>query len=646
VEPSENNACVKAENGCIRILHLEDSTADAELILSTVERGGLRYKITLTSDKSGFETALAAQAFDLILCDHSLPGYDGFAALRLARVRQPDAPVIMISGALDDEQAVESLKNGATDYILKQRLARLVPAIRRALHEAQERRGRQAADERIREQANLLNLTGDAIIVRTIDDRIVFWNRGAENLFGWKEEQALEQDFGARLQGEAQVLASAKKTLLESGDWIGELQFKAKSGEGVTSLSRWKLMRDKDGLPQAILSANTDITEKKKLEAIALRAQRMDSIGSLAGGIAHDLNNALAPVLMSVDVLRICPDDAGRERLMDIITASAQRATGMVKQILRFARGQGGVGPLQASRLVREMAKIVQDTFPKSILISINTGGPELWQIQGDPTELHQVLLNLCVNARDAMGGHGQLTLSTQNVRLDQQAAMQLKAAAGPYVLLSVTDTGSGIPPDVLPRIFEPFFTTKLPDKGTGLGLSTVAGIVKHHGGCIDIKTELGKGTEFKIYLPAIESAAEELEEEPPKVTLPLGHSELILVIEDEEAVCELTKTTLENYGYRVITAHNGMEGISRFEEHKDEVRVLVTDTDMPYMDGTGAIRAIKELKPDIPVIIASGSRRDTAQTRRLDLEHLTNLGKPFSAEQLLIAVGMAVEHG
>jgi two-component system cell cycle sensor histidine kinase/response regulator CckA len=211
--------------------------------------------------------------------------------------------------------------------------------------------------------------------------------------------------------------------------------------------------------------------------------------------------------------------------------------------------------------------------------------------------------------------------------------------------LLSVADTGTGIPPEVLPRIFEPFFTTKLPDKGTGLGLSTVAGIVKNHGGCIDIKTELGKGTEFKIYLPAMEVAAEQLAAASQEAALPVGKGELILVIEDEEAVCELTKTTLESYGYRVLTAQNGVQGLSLFEHHQQELRALITDTDMPYMDGMGVVQSIKRLKPDLPVIIASGSNRDTEQMEKMESQHLTNLGKPFSAEQLLIAVGMVIQH-
>ncbi|HEY3854285.1 MAG TPA: response regulator [Verrucomicrobiae bacterium] len=519
----ENISANPGEARCIRVLHLEDSAIDAELIQHSMESEGFRSDITVVSSKPKFEAELARHQFDLILCDHGIPGYDGFTALQLAQRIQPVTPVIMLSGTLDDAQAVESLKSGATDYILKQRLARLVPAIRRALLEAEVR------------------------------------------------------------------------------------------------------------------------AEKKKLEADFLRAQRMDSIGALAGGIAHDLNNALAPVLMSVELLKNCQEDAVREKFLDIINSSAQRATGMVKQILGFARGRGGTGPVLVSNRVREMAKIVQDTFPKSITISLSPGGDDLWQVQCDATELHQVLLNLCVNARDAMPSGGRLSLSAQNVMLDLEAAKKLNGAPGSYVLLSVADTGSGIPANILSRIFEPFFTTKLPDKGTGLGLSTVATIVKKAGGQIDVETGPGRGTKFKVYLPALKAAAGVSEAKSQEPQLPTGRGELILVIEDEEAVSELTKTTLENYGYKVITAKNGVQGISQFEEHKNEVRVVVTDTDMPYMDGMGAVHAIKEMKPDLPVIIASGSKRDTERVQKSE-ENVINLGKPFSVEQLLLAVGKAIQ--
>jgi CheY-like chemotaxis protein len=369
----------------------------------------------------------------------------------------------------------------------------------------------------------------------------------------------------------------------------------------------------------------------------------MDSIGALASGVAHDLNNALAPVLMSVELLKQCDDPADRDRFLDIITASAQRGTGMVKQILSFARGNGGKsGPVQLGHAIREMIKIVQDTFPKSIVIRNNVAVKRLWKIRGDVTELHQVLMNLCVNARDAMPDGGQLSLSAENVMLGQrELPPNVTNSPGAYIKLSVADTGGGIPPEVLSRMFEPFFTTKGPDQGTGLGLSTVASIVKEHGGFIDVKTTLGEGTDFCVYLPA-DDMAEEAETEQVLTDLPTGNGELIMVMDDEEAVRELTKTTLENYGYRVVTAHNGMDGIARFEKHRDELRLIVSDTDMPFMDGLTAIRSIQQSRPDLPIIIASGTQRDTERLKRPG-GNLINLGKPYSLESLLTAVAKMI---
>ncbi|HWD17636.1 MAG TPA: response regulator [Verrucomicrobiae bacterium] len=628
----------------IRILHLEDSNADAEFVQHMLEKEGIRCQVAQVPDQPRYEAALRAGEFDLILCDHGLPGYNGFAALDFARKIQPATPVIVLSGTMDEEQAVESLKNGATDYILKQRLARLVPAVRRALQDAGIRKVQLASQRRILEQANLLNLTRDAIVVRSMDDRILSWNRGAELMFGWKEEEAVDQNFAELTHANPALFRAAALNLAECGDWLGEFELRNKGGEEISVFSRWSLLRDVDGQPQSILSAYTDVTEKKKMEAIFLRAQRMDSIGALAGGIAHDLNNALAPVLMSADLLRQCEDNTSRERFLDIISSSAQRATGMVKQILGFARGsRQPIGPIMLTHAVRDMAKIVRETFPKSITISVNLPDKDLWQVQGDATELHQLLLNLCVNARDAMPNGGQLKLSARNLMVQPDESGVSGHQPGPYVVIAVSDTGTGIPPEVLPRIFDPFFTTKLPDKGTGLGLSTVASIVKNYGGFIDIKTEAGKGTEFQMHLPAIPTAPPiaASAEEP---ALPVGHGELILVVDDEEAVCELAKSTLESYGYRVITAQNGVHGLASFEAHKNEIRLLVTDTDMPVLDGMTAVRAIKQMRPDLPVIVASGGARDTEELRHED-SALKRLAKPFSLEQLLIAVDLAIQH-
>jgi CheY-like chemotaxis protein len=369
----------------------------------------------------------------------------------------------------------------------------------------------------------------------------------------------------------------------------------------------------------------------------------MESIGNLAGGFVHDLNNALSPALLSAEFLKTYQDSAGSRKYVDMIHSSVQRARSMAQRILSFTHGRGGcIGPVALDGQVREMERMVRDTFPKSIAISVKLGGEKPWTIQGDPTELRQALLNLCLNGRDAMPDGGRLTLSAENVNLDPGQAERLGSPPGPYVMVSVTDTGGGVPPESLPHIFEPFFTSKPEHKGTGLGLSVVAGIMKHHGGCVDVQSEIGKGTEFRLYFPAMK-CAEAAEAPGENAPLPTGHGELILLIEDEEAVRELTKTSLENFGYRVVAAHNGVEGLARFGEYQDNIRVVVSDTDMPEMNGLAAVRSIKELRPDLPVIIASGSEHSPEELRRIEDDNITNLGKPYSLEQLLIVVATAI---
>ena len=383
--------------------------------------------------------------------------------------------------------------------------------------------------------------------------------------------------------------------------------------------------------------------EKQKLEEQFFRSQRMESIGALAGGIAHDLNNALVPVLMGSQMLREDGEDkAERANILDLITSSGQRCTEMVRQILSFARGtRGQVGSVPLRHLITEMAKIAKDTFPKAITVHSRTP-KDLWNVEGDATELHQVLMNLCVNARDAMPAGGQLTLKAENVRSSADQAWHSDARSGPHVVLTVTDTGTGIPPELRARIFEPFFTTKAADKGTGLGLSTVANLIKRHNGFIELESELGKGTEFRIYLPAAPSAGP-VQTESKEMLLPVGHGEIILLADDEQVVVELAKTTLENYGYSVLIAADGLEAIARFEAHKNEISLLVIDCDMPFLDGMSAVRAIRKMAPNIPVIMASATKNDTEKVSRADLGHIARLSKPYDIEQLLKGVAQVL---
>ncbi len=381
-----------------------------------------------------------------------------------------------------------------------------------------------------------------------------------------------------------------------------------------------------------------DISEKKKLESQFLRAQRMESIGTLAGGIAHDLNNVLSPILTAVELLQMRFTDESSQRLLNILRTNAVRGSEMIKQVLSFARGvEGDYAPLQPKHLIREIIKILTDTLPKSIVITSSIT-VELWNVKGDATQLHQVLMNLCVNARDAMPEGGELRIEAENVDVDDQyAGMNENSKSGHYVCLSVIDSGLGIPEPNLSKIFDPFFTTKEQGQGTGLGLSTVAGIVRSHGGFVNVYSEVGKGSGFKIYLPAIGSA--QIPAEQAVRSLPMGGGELILVVDDESAIREITKETLLAFGYKVLTANDGTEALALFAQRLNEVRCVITDMMMPFMDGPATIRALRKLAPQLKIIATSGLKANDKSSEVAQLGVTTFLQKPYTAESLLKAL-------
>jgi PAS domain S-box-containing protein len=489
----------------LRILHLEDSAADAELVRGLLQDEGLSCSVTCVKTKQDYQAELEMGAFDLILSDYSLPRFDGLTALAMARNQHPEKPVIFVSGTMGEEAAVESLKRGATDYVLKHQLARLPAAVKRAMSDAQELARRKQAEEKIREQAALLDLAQDAILVRDLEDCVLYWNKSAERLYGWTAEEALGRNAAELLyEGESFALKRAHEQVLERGQWTGELEQVTRDGRPIVVQSRWTLVRDQAGNPKSKLILNTDVTERKKLEAQFLRAQRFETIGALAGGIAHDLGNMLTPILIGTEALS--KDVSGNlpRKMLQTMHTSARHGLDMIHQILAFARGVGGEPTVLDLRpLLIEMQELARETFPRSIHTEVNAVA-ELHAINGNPTQLRQVLLNLCINARDAMPGGGILKLTAENVTLDNKVTpLQPEPVSGPHVMVGVCDSGQGIEPHVLQKIFEPFFTTKAPGKGTGLGLSTVQGIVKSHGGFLDVTSRVGKGTTFTVFLPA-----------------------------------------------------------------------------------------------------------------------------------------------
>ncbi|NJK47131.1 PAS domain S-box protein [Candidatus Gracilibacteria bacterium] len=498
------------------------------------------------------------------------------------------------------------------------------------------------AEQKIGEQAALLDVSSDGIMVRDLENRIQFWNKGAEKIYGWRATEAIGKNVTTLLYRETlPEVEEALKTVRDRGEWQGELHKVTKTGKQVIVESRWTLVRDEANNPKAILIVDTDITEKQLLEKQFLRAQRLESLGTLASGIAHDMNNILTPILAITQLLPLkMPHlDDRTQRLLEMLGENAKRGSDLVKQILFFARGADGQRILiQVGHILAEVASVARQTFPKSINLVLNFPTSNLWMVAADATQLHQVLMNLVINARDAMPDGGTLNIAAENVIVDENyAQLHIDARVGAYVVVTISDTGIGISPENLERIFEPFFTTKELGQGTGLGLSTVLGIVKSHQGFINVYSEVNRGTCFKIYLPARESidrlqSAENLE----RFT---GKGELILVVDDEVSVREITKASLETYNYRAMTASDGAEAIALYEQHQSEIAVVLLDLMMPSLDSATIINVLQKINSQVKIIAMSGLVSNGEVAKASSKGVCEFLAKPFTIQELLQAL-------
>jgi PAS domain S-box-containing protein len=497
------------------------------------------------------------------------------------------------------------------------------------------------AEQKIHEQVALLDISTDAIFVRDLQTRISFWNRGAEHVYGWQQQEVLGRKASEFLYKEnSPLLDTAFKTVIEQGSWQGELKKLQKSGQEVLVESRWTLVRDATGQPTSVLTVDTDITQKKLLERQFLRTQRLESLGTLAGGIAHDLNNVLTPILVASQLLdlKYIQDPERYRQLLGIIASNAQRGAALVKQVLSFARGFKGERTIvQLKHIISEITQIVKQTFPKSIEFFV-TIPEDLCAVFGDATQLHQVLMNLVVNARDAMPEGGNIRIVAGNMYIDETyARMHIDAQVGDYIVVEVIDTGLGMAPEVLDKIFEPFFTTKEVGAGTGLGLANVLGIIKSQGGFVTVSSEVGRGSHFKLFLPAAEAMQVSVTED---TQLPLGNSELILVVDDEAKIREITTIILEKQNYRTLTASNGIEAIAIYAQHKYHIDAVLMDMMMPEMDGITTIRTLQKMNPQVKVITSSGLSPQDSCTQTSDVKVQDFLSKPYTANELLHKLG------
>ncbi len=748
----------------MKILHLEDNPRDAALARDMITAEWPDCFISVVVARNDFVSLLKLGGYDLILSDYQLPGFNGLEALQLAREFAPDIPFIFFSGTLGEERAIDAVRSGAADYVVKDRMQRLPVSVQRVLREAGELRdrrrveqalaqeqyllrllmenlpahvyfkdlhsaylsvsrskahshglepeqlkgksdfemfgheharrafadeqriissgeamidveekivwpdgklswmsatklplrdasgrivgtfgishditARKVAEDRIREQAEIIDHAPVAIVITRLDNKVTYCNTSALALYGVTQQELLGHDHDDFLELETIDQLSAGRIAIQAGgQWTDVVTVITQAGRQFEGEFHMSAIKDAAGKVQACLYIAIDVTEKKKLEAQFLRAQRLESLGMLAAGIAHDLNNVLAPVLMGAPLLRSRNMPAADLQVLESIESSAGRGAALVRQILSFAHGAGGSKVLiQVKHLIRDVADLTKQTFPKNIRLDEQVPG-NLWAVQGNPTQLHQVVLNLCVNARDAMPDGGVLKLHAENRRLTEaEAKAWPDGRPGTFVVIEVGDTGTGIPPEILTRIWEPFFTTKGEGKGTGLGLATVRGIAASHNGFVTLETAVGKGTTFCVFLPVVDQEVAPQPGKPGASGHPFfvrGRGELVLAVDDEQYIRDLIVTILSRFGYRVMAAANGQEAVALYTPRVGEVALVITDLGMPGIGGVKLAATLKRLNPEVRMLFISGGTLGAETPGRGEIV----LPKPFTGEDLL----------
>jgi PAS domain S-box-containing protein len=768
----------------LRILILEDVPEDASLMEHELKKAGFTFTTNRVETRETFVKGIQEFKPDLILADYTLPSFDGLSALAIAREQCPEVPFLFVTGSLNEETAVECMKSGAIDYVLKDHLVRISPAVKGALEKIQAKGEKERAEEVLRvsdiryrrlfESAKdgILVLDGDTTEITDVNPYMVeMLGYNYDELLGKKicdvspfKETEKTQTFFKELQKEGYIryenllletkekktvdvefvsnaydvdgkkliqcnlrditgrkraeealiksetkfqelfndapvgyfeydqqgcITSANRTGMEMlgytlEEMIGqpawkfiveedearhqmlaklagimppahgiERTYRRKDGTTFPVLIWNRLLNDSEGKIIGIRSTIQNITERKQmekekalLEEQLRQSQKMEAMGRLAGGIAHDFNNLLTIIkgysqLFLIDLKKGDPMSRGIEE----IQKATHRAADLIRQLLAFSRRQVmEMRVLDLNSLLRELDRMLRRVIGEDIIL-VTLLSEDLGSLKADPGQLGQVLMNLVVNARDAMPSGGKLTIETANMELDEEyVRSHIDVPLGPYVVLSVSDTGMGMTQEVKERIFEPFFTTKEKDKGTGLGLSTAYGIIKQSGGNIMVYSEPGKGTTFKIYLPRADEPLEEWEEMVVEgVELPRG-SETILIVEDFEEVRQLTAQVLERQGYKVLEAANGKETLAVCEKYNGQIHLMVTDVVMPGMSGRELAERIKSFHSEIKVLYTSGYADDTIVHYGVRRDGVNYIQKPFTMEGLARKVREAID--
>jgi hypothetical protein len=627
----------------LRLLLVEDCQDDADLILAELERAGYQLTATRVDTAEAMTAALSTAAWDLVISDYNMPRFSAPAALRVLQASGLDLPFIIVSGTIGEAAAVAALKSGADDFLLKDRLARLIPAIERERRDAEQRRAYRLS-EQARELSELQfrSLVEHAVFgiyQASVDGQFLAVNPALVSMLGYDSKSELMSVSLSDVYADAAVRQELERSGLDSGTFAGETFWARKDGSEIRVRVNGRVSEGPMTGQPVLEVIVEDVTSQHQLQQQLRQAQRMEAIGQLAGGVAHDFNNMLTAILGYSELLteQIGPDKPiGRD--LQQIQAAAERAAALTRHLLAFSRKQVlDMTTVNLSELVKGLVPMFRRLLGEHIQIETDLAD-RLEPVMADATQLEHALVNLSVNARDAMAKGGTLRIGTHNAELDARfVAQHAGAVQGRYAALTVSDSGMGITPEVRARIFEPFFTTKDPGRGTGLGLAAVFGTVKQLNGYIDVESHVGHGTTFTIYLPRTEQAHVARQREAA-VGSPVG-SETILLVEDEPGVRSFVSMVLQRFGYRVLEASSSERALDIARDFDGSIDLLLTDVVLPGVDGTELAERVLQARSDTRLLYISGYADRLTEMEGVLASGVQLLAKPFTAQALLTKV-------